>query len=92
MTYYDLINKMWCGESKRLSPDKFIEEFGKQKKNFSIHRQQDAHEFLSIILDQLHEDLNRISNKPYIELIEKQSSEDDNSASKRWWDLHKKRD
>ena len=60
--YYDLINKMWCGESKRLSPDKFIEEFGKQKKNFSIHRQQDAHEFLSILLDQLHEDLNRISN------------------------------
>ena len=40
----------------------------------------------------MHEDLNRISNKSYIELLEKQSNEDDITASKRWWDLHKKRE
>ena len=43
-------------------------------------------------MDQLHEDLNRITDKPYIELLEKQDNEDDLKASKRWWDLHKKRE
>ena len=64
----------------------------KIKKQFEGYRQQDAQEFLSVLLDQLHEDLNRITDKPYIELLEKQDNEDDLKASKRWWDLHKKRE
>ena len=62
------------------------------KTQFEGYRQQDAQEFLSVLLDQLHEDLNRITDKPYIELLEKQQNEDDLTASKRWWDLHRKRE
>ena len=90
--YYELIEKMWYGTEAKIAPLEFIEKFHNFKKQFTRYRQQDAQEFLSILLDQLHEDLNRISNKPYIELLEKQPDEDDISASKRWWDLHKKRE
>ena len=69
----------------------FINVFRKEKTQFEENKQQDAHKFISILLDQLHEDLNRISNKPYIGLLEKQTNEDDITASKRWWDLYKKR-
>ena len=90
--YYELIYNMWCGKDPIFVPKKFITNFQKEKKQFAGYRQQDAQEFISILLDQLHEDLNRISNKPYIELLEKQPDEDDMIASKRWWDLHKKRE
>lgn len=34
---------------------------------FNGYSQQDSQELLSFLLDGLHEDLNRIHNKPYIE-------------------------
>ena len=90
--YYKLIYSMWCEKDPIIAPREFISKFQKEKKQFSGYRQQDSQEFISILLDQLHEDLNRISNKPYVELLEKQPNEDDIIASKRWWDLHKKRE
>ena len=90
--YYNLIKSMWCGTDPIIAPRKFISSFQDFKRQFKGYRQQDSQEFLSILLDQLHEDLNRITNKPYIELLEKQPYEDDMTASKRWWDLHKKRE
>lgn len=52
--------------------------------------QQDAQEFLVTLLDGLHEDLNRIKIKPYIELPDitnKPVLEGSNIA----WDIHKSR-
>ena len=90
--YYNLLTEMWIGNGKRTNPEVFVNAFKKLKTQFAGSRQQDAQEFLSVLLDQLHEDLNRITDKPYIELLEKQPNEDDLTASKRWWDLHKKRE
>jgi len=47
---------------------------------------------LSFILDTLHEDLNRVMEKPYCELAEKESNESDAEASQRWWQNHLKRE
>ena len=90
--YYNLICQMWCGLENKITPNTFINAFKNLKTQFEGYRQQDAQEFLSVLLDQLHEDLNRITDKPYIELLEKQQNEDDLTASKRWWDLHRKRE
>ena len=49
-------------------------------------------EFLSALLDNLHEDLNRITHKNYMELEEQKKGESDEIASKRWWDYYKSRD
>ena len=91
-SYYDLLCELWSGTNKKINPEIFVKTFKTLKKQFDGYRQQDAQEFLSVLLEQLHEDLNRITEKPYIELLEKQSNENDLIASKRWWDLHKKRE
>ena len=59
---------------------------------FRPGEQNDAHEFISIFLDNLHEDLNRISNKPYTELTEQKANETDEEASARFWKCHKQRE
>ena len=47
---------------------------------------------LTYVLDSLHEDLNRVKDKPYCEMVEKESSETDLEASKRWWKNHLSRE
>ncbi len=74
------------------TPIRFRNFISEHFPQFSGFLQQDSHEFLSIFLESLHEELNRITNKPYIELKERQKDEDDNMASKRWWENFKKRD
>ena len=66
--------------------------FFTKNKSLNLRYQQDAQEFLSILLDCLHEDLNRITNKPYILLEEQKPTESDLEASQRFWDLHKRRE
>lgn len=41
---------------------------GRFAPQFSGYQQQDSHELLAFLLDGLHEDLNRIRKKPYIQL------------------------
>ena len=48
------------------SPSRFKRIVEKCKPIFCGHDQQDAQEFLSEILDTLHEDVNRVVDKPYI--------------------------
>jgi ubiquitin carboxyl-terminal hydrolase 4/11/15 len=47
---------------------------------------------LVYVLDNLHEDLSRVKEKPYIEIKEKDVNESEEDASKRWWDSHLKRE
>ena len=93
--YSELIKLLWNEEGyppKPIYPIKFIMKVRKKFPNFRPNIQYDAHEFLSLFLDTLHEDINRISNKPYIELKERQIGEDDKKAADRWWKCHKLRE
>lgn len=56
------------------SPTQFKKTLGGLQPLFSGYGQQDSQEFLSFLVDALHEDLNRIQKKPY---IENPDSEDD---------------
>ncbi|KAF2165326.1 hypothetical protein M409DRAFT_67195 [Zasmidium cellare ATCC 36951] len=56
------------------SPTQFKKTLGSLQPLFSGYGQQDSQEFLSFLVDALHEDLNRIYKKPY---IENPDSEDD---------------
>ncbi|KAF2144177.1 uncharacterized protein K452DRAFT_325417 [Aplosporella prunicola CBS 121167] len=49
------------------SPKNFKYALGRAQPMFSGYGQQDSQEFLSFLVDGLHEDLNRIQKKPYIE-------------------------
>lgn len=53
--------------SSSFSPKNFKQTLGRAEGRFSGYGQQDSQEFLSWLIDALHEDLNRIINKPYKE-------------------------
>ena len=65
--YSQLINHLWYGNRECVSPIQFKKAFGKMYEAFNGSRQQDTQEFISYLLDTLHEDLNKVLKKPYIE-------------------------
>lgn len=58
---------------------------------FSGYSQQDSQEFLSYLLDGLHEDLNRVKNKPQVNPIESDGTEADDIVAQKTWDSYLKR-
>ncbi|CUS25114.1 LAQU0S27e00452g1_1 [Lachancea quebecensis] len=79
------------------SPREFKSIIGQQNSMFAGFLQQDSQEFLAFLLDGLHEDLNRIIEKPFVEKPE--LSPEDNVNDKEvihrlasvTWDKHKLR-
>ena len=91
-SYAKLLLEVKTTIKSAINPIDFIRTFFLNNNSINIKGQQDAQEFLSILLDCLHEDLNRITKKPYIELEEQKDNENDYEASKRWWDSYRKRE
>ena len=65
--YALVIKHLWYGNNDCISPIQFKQAFGKVYQAFNDYRQQDTQEFISYLLDSLHEDLNKVLKKPYIE-------------------------
>ena len=65
-------------------------------KQFSGSEQHDSQEFLSVLLDGLHEDLNRVLQKPNIEMTPEREAELEKlptqMASEQQWQLYRMRD
>jgi ubiquitin carboxyl-terminal hydrolase 4/11/15 len=76
-TYAGLIASIYdeAGQSS-FAPKNFKNTLGRAAPIFSGYGQQDSQEFLSFLVDGLHEDLNRIKKKPYTEYPES----DDNTV------------
>lgn len=79
-----------------VSPRDFKYTVGHHSSLFQGYQQQDSQEFLSWLLDALHEDLNRIYDKPYCEKPElKDDQIDDEGAIRQLgatcWQQHKQR-
>lgn len=62
-----MLNNQGSGYRESFSPRDFRYTIGVFNSMFSDYRQQDSQEFLTFLLDGLHEDLNRVLKKPYIE-------------------------
>ncbi|SCV03312.1 LANO_0G03378g1_1 [Lachancea nothofagi CBS 11611] len=58
------------------SPRNFKTSLGHHNSMFAGYLQQDSQEFLAFLLDGLHEDLNRIVNKPFVEKPELAAEDD----------------
>lgn len=56
---------------------------------FAERSQHDCQEFLSILLDLLHEDLNQIESKPFIELSDSDGRPDSVVAKEVFWFIFK---
>uniref|UniRef100_A0A3P9NAL2 ubiquitinyl hydrolase 1 n=1 Tax=Poecilia reticulata TaxID=8081 RepID=A0A3P9NAL2_POERE len=67
--YADIIKQMWSGRHYSVVPRVFkCTKVGHFASQFLGYQQHDSQELLSFLLDGLHEDLNRVKNKEYIEL------------------------
>ncbi|CAG9319010.1 unnamed protein product [Blepharisma stoltei] len=58
-----IIREMWSQRALKISPSKFIKAFTKIYSIFEGNMQHDCHEFLSLFMDRLHEDLIRIGDE-----------------------------
>lgn len=88
-TYANTVKKLWSGVSS-ISPVELKYVIGTFATQFNGTRQHDSQELLAFLLDGLHEDLNLIIKKPYIELKEGNGENDELIASQAWED-HLKR-
>jgi ubiquitin carboxyl-terminal hydrolase 4/11/15 len=64
-----LLARLWVqnSSSSSYSPREFKQTIARFAPSFSGYAEQDSQEFLAFLLDGLHEDLNRILKKPYVE-------------------------
>ena len=90
--YRKLLEDLWNGEEEYINPSYFKRIFVHFVHKFSGYAQQDSNEFLIYLLDKIHEDLNSITVKPYIEMDEKKKDQTDEEVSKIWWEKHLKRE
>lgn len=81
-----LVLLIWRNESKTnvVSPHEIKKTLGKYFNQFRGCEQHDAQELLSFLLDGLHEDLNRVKRKPYIEDSDDESKDEVFLANKQW--------
>jgi ubiquitin carboxyl-terminal hydrolase 8 len=84
VAYAELMKSIWLGKSTVVTPLAFKRSLEKFAPQFVGSRQHDAHEVLSFLLDGIHEDLNRIKKKPYIEDPDLDGSNDEQDAIDAW--------
>ncbi|ESO84311.1 hypothetical protein LOTGIDRAFT_132462 [Lottia gigantea] len=89
-SYAELIQTMWCGKHLYSLPRAFKLSVGRFAPQFSGYQQQDSQELMAFLLDGLHEDLNRIKSKPYVELTDA-GDRPDEVVAKEAWDNYLKR-
>ncbi|CAF2834191.1 unnamed protein product [Rotaria sp. Silwood2] len=85
LCYGQLIAKLWGNVRGPLAPFELrgsVAKFGSSR--FTDFQQHDSQEFLSFLLDGLHEDLNRVHDKPYVELKDSDDRPDEDVANEHW--------
>ncbi|XP_030632095.1 ubiquitin carboxyl-terminal hydrolase 32 isoform X2 [Chanos chanos] len=82
--YGDLVQELWSGTQKNVAPLKLRWTIAKYAPRFNGFQQQDSQELLAFLLDGLHEDLNRVHEKPYVELKDSDGRPDLEVATEAW--------
>ena len=91
-SYSDLLSLMWFSNFSKINPHFFRAAFCYSTQKFANNQQQDAMEFISILLNYFHEDLNRIHEKPYVMLENQKENETDIQASERYYNYYLQRE
>ncbi|KAJ3017280.1 CSN-associated deubiquitinating enzyme Ubp12 [Thoreauomyces humboldtii] len=85
--YAELTKQLWRPNEDRNSsyaPRPFKSTIGRFNSMFAGYSQQDSQELLGFLVDGLHEDLNRIKKKPYVEAPDMDGQPDEVVAAKAW--------
>ncbi|TKY89123.1 hypothetical protein EX895_001654 [Sporisorium graminicola] len=89
----NLVSNIWNGQGGSFWPREFKFALSRFAPQFSGYAQHDSQELLAFLLDGLHEDLNRILKKPYIEAPDWEGGDERDlvAFAKRQWDIYKAR-
>eukprot|EP01022_Parablepharisma_sp_SALTPOND_P021640 TRINITY_DN430_c0_g1_i2.p1 TRINITY_DN430_c0_g1~~TRINITY_DN430_c0_g1_i2.p1 ORF type:complete len:954 (-),score=101.40 TRINITY_DN430_c0_g1_i2:5438-8299(-) len=82
--YSDLILDMWKGGSRVMTAYNLKKRIAIKSEQFSGYAQHDSQELIVYVLDGLHEDLNRIKKKPYIESKDYNGTPDKELSLEQW--------
>jgi ubiquitin carboxyl-terminal hydrolase 8 len=82
--FAELTKQMWLGRNSVVEPVDFKKQLGTFAPQFVGCHQHDSQELLGFLLDGIHEDLNRVKDRPYIEDRDCDGSNDENDAKKNW--------
>ncbi|XP_021369887.1 ubiquitin carboxyl-terminal hydrolase 19-like isoform X2 [Mizuhopecten yessoensis] len=85
-----LLKVLWSGKHYSYAPSKLKNLVAMKASQFTGFAQHDAQEFMAFLLDGLHEDLNRVKEKPYTETVDSDGKSDE-TVAREAWDVYKKR-
>ncbi|KAG1670073.1 Ubiquitin carboxyl-terminal hydrolase 15 [Nymphon striatum] len=88
----ELVKNLWSGRYSHVSPKNFKMQVGRFAPQFSGYSQHDTQELMAFLLDGLHEDLNRIKEKPYIAMKDSDNRPDDDVAKEAWNNYRQRND
>ncbi|XP_022869314.1 ubiquitin carboxyl-terminal hydrolase 8-like [Olea europaea var. sylvestris] len=80
----DLLKKLWAPGATPVAPRTFKLKLAHFAPQFSGFNQHDSQELLAFLLDGLHEDLNRVRCKPYVEAKDSDGRPDEEVADEYW--------
>ncbi|KAK7290680.1 hypothetical protein RIF29_05271 [Crotalaria pallida] len=84
LAFGDLLRKLWAPGASPVPPRIFKSKLARFAPQFSGFNQHDSQELLAFLLDGLHEDLNRVKCKPYIEVKDDDGRPDEEVADEYW--------
>ncbi|XP_012569950.1 ubiquitin carboxyl-terminal hydrolase 10-like isoform X2 [Cicer arietinum] len=84
LAFGDLLRKLWSSGRTAIAPRAFKGKLARFAPQFSGYNQHDSQELLAFLLDGLHEDLNRVKQKPYIEMKDSDGRPDEEVAYECW--------
>lgn len=90
LAFGELLRKLWSSGRAPVAPRAFKGKLARFAPQFSGYNQHDSQELLAFLLDGLHEDLNRVKQKPYIETKDSDGRPDEEVADE-FWRYHKAR-
>lgn len=84
LAFGDLLRKLWAPGATPVAPRMFKSKLARFASQFSGFNQHDSQELLAFLLDGLHEDLNRVKCKPYVEAKDGDGRLDEEVADEYW--------
>jgi len=86
-SFAKLIKMLWYDDERYVAPWDLKKVIGKRYSTFHGFSQQDSQELISAILDSLHEDLNRVKVKPYVEQSTTNDPNDNSAKDPSWYNF-----
>lgn len=84
LAFGELLRKLWAPNRMPIAPRDFKAKLARFAPQFSGFNQHDSQELLAFLLDGLHEDLNRVKCKPYVEAKDSYGRPDEEVANDYW--------